>query len=414
MIAIILLITGSAATFYSQSGRIPPPEKTGPEKQDTTAVQPVVCDENAEFKYLFGENVKDFMAELNPLGKCGYRLEHVTKYFIGDFDKPKDVKLFAIVRLDSGAKYEYDWFEAKSGFEAADQLNQKAEKGFYFRKNVHFVIDRCDWKKSAEKRKSEEESSVPGVTSYSRELSAPKGAIYFVERKNGVVKKNEYRTLSASLGFGEKSDREIQPKFDELIAQNFRPVAINYSGSLTQYSVLMEKDAEIANENDYRFIREEFGFKKKINQLAKEGFTPVLSGISFSVLQRNKKSRAGYSFVAADNYDSITKMLAKIPKEGGTYFSKGLSDYQCVEPLDNYIFIGKTLVDDGVRYEYKMLSMVKAFNLRKGETVVLKPTKEKIEQFYAMLESGYSIRELFSSGEIIVLFERKVNNSVKF
>lgn len=399
---------------FSQSGRKVENVKTETAKQDD-AVQEAVCNENnAIYKYLAYENIKDFSAELNRLGKCGYRLEFLTKLFSQLTDQPKDADLLAIVKLEPGNKFEYDWFETSSGFEAAGKLNEKAAKGFYFRKNVQFVIDRCDEKKPEQTRRSEEESSVPGVISYSRELAAVKGSIYFVERKNGAVKKNEYQTLSAGLGFGEKSDREVQPKFDELIARNFRPVAITYLGSLYQYSVLMEKDAELKNENDYRFIREEFGFKKKINQLAKEGFAPLFSGITFAVLQRNRNLRSVNEFVAADNYKAITKMFAKTPQTGGIYFAKGLSDYDCVEPSDSYLFVGKPLVDNGTRYEYKTLSMVNIWNLRKGENFSIFPTKEKIEQFYAALESGYEIRELFTAGEVFVLFERKIKSGLKF
>lgn len=366
------------------------------------------CEANApEFQYVFSESVDSFVEKLNFLGHCGYRLEKLTKFFIDDTDTPADINLFAIVKLDKGNKYEYESFESLDVSELAAELNRFAKKGFYFRKNVLFIQDRCGEYRNRGK-KSDELLMPIGVESFARELSAIKGSIFLMERKNAVIKNIEYRVINPYIGWGKSDAKEVNAEMREYAAQGFHPVAINYLGQLTQYAVVLEKDKDVNSEMEYRIIREEFGYLKRINQLGKEGFEPFLAGINFAVLRRKKGDTASRIFDFSASYDGIGKRLGKTAKKPGRYYFKGLSDFDCAEPADDNLFFGSPLPDDGKRYDYKMLSMVRVWKLPKNTAVVMKPSPENLAAFNDFLNKGYVLKELFYTGEIVVLFEKEI------
>lgn len=368
----------------------------------------VPCEANAsEFQYVFSESVNSFMEKLNSLGACGYRLEKLTKFFIDDTDTPADINLFAIVKLDKGNKYEYESFESLDVSDLAAELNKFAKKGFYFRKNVLFIQDRCGEYRNRGKKNDELLMPI-GVESFARELSAVKGSIFVVERKNAVVKNIEYRILTPYIGWGKSDAREVNAELSEYAAQGFHPVAINYLGQLTQYAVVLEKDKDVKSEMEYRIIREEFGYLKRINLLGKEGFEPFLAGINFAVLRRQKGDTASRTFDFTASYDGIRKRLAKTAKKPGRYYFKGMSDFYCTEPADDNLFFGSPLPDDGKRYDYKILSMVRIWKLPKNTPIVMKPSPENLAAFNDFLNKGYALKELFYTGEIVVLFEKEI------
>lgn len=378
-----------------------------PVSESSTQTTTVPCETNpTDFQYIFSESVNSFIEKLNYLGQCGYRLEKLTKFFIGEREMPAEINLFAIVKLDKGNKYEYEAFESVAVSELAAELNQFAKKGFYFRRNVFFVKDRCGEDDPARKR---HEDLMPiGVESFGRELAAIKGSIFVVERKNAIVKNIEYRVITPYIGWGKSDAKEVNAEMSEYAAQGFHPVAINYLGQLTQYAVVLEKDKDVNSEMEYRIIREEFGYLKRINLLGKEGFEPFLAGINFAVLRRKKGDTASRIFDFSASYDGIRKRLAKTAKKPGRYYFKGMSDFYCTEPADDNLFFGSPLPDDGKRYDYKILSMVRFWKLPKNTPVVMNPSPENLAAFNDLLSKGYAIRELFYTGEIVVLFEKEI------
>lgn len=361
----------------------------------------------ADFLYVYSERVNTFIEKLNYLGQCGYRLEKLTKFSLGDSETPADLDLFAVVKLDVGNKYEYESFVAADSGELAAELNHSAKRGFYFRKNVLFVKDRCG-NHDLEQRRNTETSMPIGIESHSRELSATKGSVFFVERKNAFIKNIEYRVINPFIGWGKADAKDVNAALSEYAAQGFHPVAINYLGQLSQYAVVLEKNKDVNSEMEYRIIREEFGYLKRINQLGKEGFQPFLAGINFAVLRRKKAETASFLFDFSASYDGIKKRLAKTAKKAGKYFFKGFSDFGCAEPADDNLFFGSPSPDDGKRFEYKMLSMVSVWNKPKNSPIVMHPSPEKLAAFDELLSKGFAIRELFYTGEIVVLFEKEI------
>ena len=199
ILGVIFCLLAFCAIGFSQSGRTvvsptptPTPEVKPSNSEPTKNIIP--CEKGLEkVLYIPLKKPNEFVEELNRLGKCGYRLEKAARipFGIEPADR-QEIFISGVVKFDTEDTYEYNWFAASRPGEIVTLANNQAELGFYFRKQMLFIYY---------SGYSRGEDSSGGLGDLARILisSGYSGSIFIFERKNGIIKKNEYRVLDGAV-----------------------------------------------------------------------------------------------------------------------------------------------------------------------------------------------------------------------
>lgn len=417
-----LLFFAFSHLAFAQAGRkVPTPTPEVSVSNQAVKEEPPCEKGLEEVIYIAPTRIRNFIEELNRLGRCGYRLEKADKLSLGAESTYDDLYVFAVVKLDEvGAnKYEYEWFVANSPGEIVTQADTRGENGFYFRKNMMFVAGRCGGAASRERSDNETLGALGDLMNLSL---GSNGSVFIFERKNGVVKKREYRVLRGADKRGEKALAENQKTLDEYVAKGFRPVGIYYLGSFDSFAILAEKDDAIKPEGEYRILRYSYNATKLFTKLGAEGYQPVMVGWYFAVLQRKSGESTRISYESADKFSGIVKNLPEW--SGAQYRLKGLGIYNSDCDLsENKLFFAVPTDAKAKRFEQKFLRMTNVAErpqtTDRYDALREPVAAEKLQEFQRLLQEGYVVRDVFEesrlvgSGEmdavgVVVIFEREL------
>jgi Bacterial tandem repeat domain 1 len=419
-IAVCLWTLILSQLIFAQSGRVIPTSSPAPTPKAEDSVFTEIkkesppCDANAaQIVYLPHQKINDFVKELNRLGQCGYYLDKIAKMPLGTESTVLGLFVFGVVKLDVPNKYEYNWFAGRTPGEVQTIANMQAEKGFYFRDKMMFISGRCS--ESTQKRKKENED-LGALGDLANLGLGTSGSVFIFERKNGVIKKNEYRVIDGATESGNKALAQNQQKLDELVTKGFRPVDVFYLGVFDLFSVIMEKDENIKPEGEYRLLRNSYGINKKFSELSSEGFKPIAVGFYFAVLQRKTNDSLNLTFDSAENYNEVVKKLVKWNEQGAKYQTTGVADYDVgCDPFEGKLFFAVTTKKQTAGFaksEYKILEM-SDFNERsfkkkdKNASMTDPPTANILQEFQKLLKEGFDVKDLFwLYNEPFILFER--------
>ncbi len=401
------------AIGFAQSGRtiVTPTPTPSPEvKTSNTEITRnyPACEKGlAEVLYLPPKKQDEFVDELNRLGNCGYRLEKTARIPFGLEPKGRqELWIFGVVRLDSENKYEYNWFVASRPGEIVTIANKQAEQGFYFRKQMLFIYD-------SGYRRGEESSGGLGDLARIYLSSGASGSVFVFERKNGVIKKNEYRVLDGATDRSRESLARNQEILNEHIAKGFRPVGVFYLGMFDRFAVIMEKDPEKKPDGEYLLFKQTYFMSKNLTKRSKEGYKPLFIGFRFALLYRMSNQPLIVSYDSAEDHGELTKKLPKLIEKGAEYQTTGIANYSCYDYCDPYEgkpFFAIPLTSQTKKSDIKILEMTNVYERTKKKekdvSYVESPSQEKLEAFQTHLKDGYKIRDVFYSRELMVLFER--------
>ena len=243
--------------------------------------------------------------------------------------------------------------------------------------------------------------------------SGSSGSVFIFERKNGVIKKNDYRVLDGATDRGQEALARNQENLNEHLARGFRPVGVFYLGSFDSFAVIMEKDAEIKPEGEYLLFRHDYFMSKNLTKRSKEGYKPLFIGFRFALLHRMNNQPLMVSYDSAEDYKELTKKLPKLIEKGADYQATGIANYSCYEYCDHYEgkpFFAIPIANKTKKSDIKILEMTNVYERHKKKekdaSYMESPAQEKIEEFQKLLKEGYILRDMFFAREIIVLFER--------
>ena len=185
-------------------------------------------------KYIFAPDIKNFVSELNSAGKNGYKLEQLTKLPLNNSEGFEKMKLAGIVKLDSGNRYDYDWFEAFTPGDVVTRINLRSAQGFYFRDALPVLQGICEDNSEYSPEDGSDTQKIFDRIKSTLEFSY--GAIYFLERKNTVVKTNDYRVVVGMLGLGKNPGEELERSLNNVADTGFTPVSMNSFKILNKYA----------------------------------------------------------------------------------------------------------------------------------------------------------------------------------
>jgi hypothetical protein len=366
----------------------------------------------AEYRYISAIGVTTFVAEMKKLGEQGYRLESVAVaaqtaevILAPPPERFKKLALAAVFRLDNPNTYEYDWFEADIPGEIVTRINKRASNGFYYRDGVFATDDtRC-----RDDDFSTDDSSVGTSLRVIESFHCwSQGGVYFMERKNGVIAKREYRVHTGNYGWGKKPTGELEDALGNTGPLGFRPVALGRMkvGVRHAFYALVERDKGAEGEpvkTQYKFLKSRFRFSKKVNAIGREGyrirFTGMMGVLENALLETEEgASPVSYRWVDASG-KSHEQELANVLSAGARFV-------MISRETEDLIFEERP----GEKYEYRILKM---------DVDIVKPTRENpnpqpaktqeqiFREFDAALAEGYVIRDVFYSAGTKVLFERR-------
>jgi len=370
-----------------------------------------------QYRYIVSENVADFVKRLNEFGKCGYRLDNLTKVPLRFGKKFGDMNLAAILKLDAPNTYEYDWFEAFTHGEITTRLNYRMKKGFRLRDSIHSVEESF----SPTTPSSDDPFDAMLTTIFDR-LRVTVGKLFILERKNNaVVKLEDSRVIIGRWGWGKSPTKELQQNLDVIIGEGFSPIEMGFGSILTKsyFFLIMVKDGTNLRSTEksdltYKIIKTEFNFEKKVNRLAQEGFKIIfyenLGVHNFVIMAKEEQSTESSSYhfvdVTKKNWQESIKNLAQ---QGAVYKRIGMNYVNYYSGgFEGTLVFEKSLIGNKKSVEYKTLKMSKDFKPNKPNDSpdLLVTSEETMAEFTRTLKEGFIARELFFSDGIHVLFER--------
>jgi hypothetical protein len=372
-------------------------------------------------KYIFAPDIKSFVAQLNAAGKNGYKLEQLTKLPLGNSESFEKMKLAAIVKLESGNRYEYDWFEAFTPGEVVARINLRSAQGFYFRDAVPVLQGICE--DNTEYQPDDGTDTQRVLDEIKSVLKFSYGAIYFLERKNNEVKPNDYRVAIGMVRLFKKTGDDLEKELNDLGMAGFAPVSMNSFKILNKYAfaVLAKKRKSVSANNDARRIRSEFklivsesGFEKKVNVLAKEGYSLLFSGrfgalnYALMVPPVSPNISTSYKFLTSTD-KAFSSDLSTAAARNLIYSGIGSHDYGCDSVEAGMVF--QTSSSDQQRqpeYETLMITALpKKSKERSLTTNFQRPADVTVGRFQSLLRNGYVVRDLYFDNGIKILFEKR-------
>lgn len=368
-------------------------------------------------KYVFATDIRSFISQLNVAGKTGYRLEQLTKLPLNNSERFEKMKLAGIMKLDPGNRFEYDWFEAFTPGEVVTRMDVRSAMGFNFRDALPVLQGICEDNSEYQQEDGSDAQKVLDRVRGTLEWSS--GAIYFVERKNDEVKSNNYRVVIGMLGWGKNPGEELESGLSDLDKAGFIPVSMNSFKIRNKYAfaVLAKRKTALLsegvsqNKSDFRLIVLRSGFEKKVNLLAKDGYSLLFSGrlgaLNYALMVRSvgPYSSASYTFLTS-THKAFSSALSAAPAKHLIYSGLGNDDYGCDSAEVGLVF--KTADRQRAIYEtLKMTSLPKNSKETGPPTTFQRPTDETIGRFEQLLKEGYAVRELYFDNDIEILFEKR-------
>ncbi len=337
-----------------------------------------------------------FVEQLDKAGERGYRLIALGHPMIG------------IVRLGN-VQYEYAWFETTSNFFFAkygfmEHASQLARQGFS-------VVDHdslgetCDSGPISYTEHGPVEAFNPPFCEY-RDF-------FLLERRKGIEVPSQYRLaryVPRWRGMG--SEAALTTQINDYLALGFTPTL-----ALSKYEVLLrpitDKDEFLPEGAEVKVVTGLFKLKKKVNELARQGYRLALTHQEIAVMYRHRDTTAPVSYIWLDcmKKKSFEQELAGLQDRGATYRMTYPSDGR----YEDTLIFEQPASDVSKRREYKVLKIefqeTENFTDQKVDIDLTPSSKETIKTLNSLVKEGFAVRDLFVSDDVLanrasVLLER--------
>lgn len=340
-----------------------------------------------KIKLINADSIFTFVEKLNASGKLGYRLYKSVNYG-GEGERQS---FAAVLRLDPGNRYEYDFLSSPNKKRLEGRLNAQALMGFNFA--TSYALTGCGG--------NEESSDSTGTNAL---LHMAKGDAFLIERRNEIKDQSkEYKVLIAKVRLGDSAEKDLQKAIDGASPQGFRPVRILFSrqGLLDfSVSIMLERDVPGSNSTggEYKFLKKTSGLPKDMSLLAAQGYR-FISGrrvglVGLVLMDKRATDATSYTFIDAKKY---AKEFDKTVAAGNSYQGLMSGDLTCGSSETEAERMVFAQIAAGDKHEYKIL------DLPMDKTG---PTAEALAEFQKLLRENYEIRDLFYAGGIKVILEK--------
>ena len=384
--------------------------------QTKTSDENIVVD-LGDLKYVFATNIKDFVTELNELGKQGYKIEQITKLPLNVNEKFDETKLAGIVSFDQGHKYEYDWFEAFIPGEIVTRINSRAKDGFYFRDRLSVTQGRCEDLSSYSTIKTDTEKLFDNIVS---SLQFSEVSIFFLERKDGLSKSIDYRVEIGIVTSRDRYPEELLRNIENIGSLGFRPISMSVSKVANKYALTVLAEREKLSSNiskvNYRLISGEFGYEKKITASTKDGFELLFAGrfgaVRYALMKNTNllKPITDYSFLKTFK-KSFSTDLKRINNQDKIAFRDLMDEDWTCDSVEAVLIFQNQTSDKSIKLKYesiKIMDELKKSTKKNLNPKFISPSLEIISNIKEFLNEGYVVRDIFFSNGINLLLEKSI------
>lgn len=343
------------------------------------------------FKLIVSVGMDNFVKDLKENGSAGYRLYKSLNY--GGEGVTQNYA--AILRIDAGNKYEYDWLSSPDKRLLERRLNYVATKGFNFVNS--YALTACSDGMSEDKANPTSPESLI--------FRLQKGDAFLTERKNSSQEQTkEYKVAIAKVRLGDSAEKDLQKAISDAAPEGFRPVKIFFArqGLLDfSVSILMERDLPAGNSPkfEYLFLKKSSGLPKDVNAAASQGFRFItgrrVGMIGLVLMAKETAAATTYTFIEEKKF---AREFDKTIALGNSYHGVMLGDLTCGSreaENERLVFAANGA---GEKHEYKILNVTTTNN---GG-----PTNDTSQEFQALVQEGYQVKDLFYSSGLHVILEK--------
>jgi hypothetical protein len=388
-----------------QSKPTPSPEASPNQGQ---AKRSFVSDRNADtYKLVFpvSPGLDNFSEQLNRAGAQGYKLISVVYRWQSKSASTKNVYAVpvGILKLDE-VQHEYAWFKtASASLVAIDGFEQKyrelSQRGFRLVDQL-LINSSCDY--------GDPLGIVLGGACDINHL-------FLLERQKGVEKPIQFILASSPPrpGFKTRMAGELTTQIKEKLVDGFYPTAV-----FSAWEILLthaENSDDLTDNPDVQVVTS-FDVRKRVNDLAKEGYRLVLINKRAAVMYRHGQTATALTYISLKVRDKrFDEQLAKLQESGAIYRMTYTGD----SGVKDQLMFEQGPVADGRRHEYKVLNfefqVVEDLKLRSGgekevHIDLTASSKETMKQLNKLATEGFVVRDLFVpdivSDKVSVLLER--------
>src|SRR5262245_14283758 len=323
-----------------------------------------------------------FIEQLNKAGERGYRLIALGHPMIG------------IVRRGN-VQYEYAWFETnselfftKAGF--VGKCEEMARQGFSVVDHL-FLWSICD----------------SGPTSYDEHgpvstFNPPfceSRDFFLLERRKGVEVPSQYRLARHVLRWrGMGSAVALTTQNNDYLALGCTPTL-----ALSKYEVLLrpitDKDEFLPEGAEVKVVTGLIKLKKKVNELARQGYRLALTHDQIAVMYRHRDTTAPVSYIWLDSRKkkSFEQELARLQDSGAIY----RMTYPIDDGNEDTLIFEQPASDVSKRREYKVLKIefqwTENFADQRLDFDLAPSSKETTKTLNSLVKDGFAVRDLFIS-----------------
>ncbi|HWS88246.1 MAG TPA: hypothetical protein VN282_14845 [Pyrinomonadaceae bacterium] len=394
----LLLLAASLLLFHTharaQSGRRPPTPVPAP------APTPIDYTRHEKVRVVVSGGVENFVKALNEQGRLGYRMEKTVSY--GSLDRER--KYAAVLELDPGHTYDYDYEPLPEDARYEDRLNYYARRGYAL---AHaYAVTEC---------------RLVDVTPYPDDLNSPSkkeeirpvyrgNVLLFMRRGADATQTKEYRVFKGLFALDGGQKKELQAELDAA-PRGFRPVRLLFAGSGPHHfrlAVVAERDLGGAAppRAEYQLVKEVFGFEEKVNRLAAAGARYVGGGrmefVKIALMERRDGGAHAYAF----KDDSGEQKDFEKAAAGGSYAGLLVGDLTCTS--DESLFLQKLVFardagGGGPAREYRVLGLS-----NRGRDKKVRPLSDaSVSELRRLNAEGFRVRDIFYSFGLHLILERQ-------
>jgi len=343
---------------------------------------------HVDYEQVIHSGQASFVKEINRAAAQGFRF----LYSLGGYG-------LTVVKRDE-TEYEYVGIETRSDMSLVTAgLDEKylplLKQGYHIVSNTTNGLETCSF------------NSITNANDCSYRH------FFLLERQKGVQKPREQNLIYSIPGWKMKMGVELTDQVREGMSQGFYPTIV-----FSRSEMLLERAETSGQPGDdkpeVKVVTSGWhdDVKKKISDLAKEGYRLELISDGVAVMYRRSNAAPPVSYVWVDtNKKDFENKLAEMQGQGAIYRmsspgSKGISDALVFE-----LRAGEA----GHRREYKTLKFdVQQEEDRAENKVKIELTsasKANLRTINELAKVGFVVRGLFHADKVGVLLERSVNGS---
>ncbi len=329
-----------------------------------------------------------FVKEINRAAAQGFRF----LYSLGGYS-------LTVVKRDE-TEYEYVGVETTSDMSLVTAgLDEKylplSRQGYHIVSNTTNGLENCS------------------TNSITKENVCKYRHFFLLEREKGVQKPREQSLIYSIPGWKMKMGVELTDQVREGMSQGFYPTIV-----FSRSEMLLERAETSGQPGDdkpeVKVVTSGWhdDVKKKINDLAKEGYRLALISNGVAVMYRRGDAATQVSYVWVDtNKKDFENKLAEMQGQGAIY----RMCYPDPQGMLNALIFELRAGEAGHRREYKTIKLDLQQEEDRTENKVhielTSASKANLRTINELAKEGFVVRGLFDFGKVGVLLERSVNGA---